>query len=492
MEQRKKGTNPPFFINKYQEQPNSKESRMIDSLGKRKRQPPIQCWGCKGDHMYRNCPHISERVNIVHSAQQVETVEDMGRSVPKIYAALDNKQVEFQSHVIEVEGKINNHLIVILIESEASHSYLDPKILERFHFPRSKLGKPWMWQLSTRAKRNINEMVNACPMIMNGLNTSANLNIIPLGSYDCLIGIDWLDQHHVVLDYYNKAFTYLDEEDNLRKLQGIPRVVNIREVPALQLNKSYRKGCQFFFMQMEETPKDKLSNIENCAVLREFKDVFMEILGLPPKRDIHFSINLIPGAAPVSKTPYMMSTPGMKELQMQLEELTNKGYICPSVSPWGAPLLFLKKKDGTLRLCIYFKQLNKVTMKNKYPLSRIDYLFDQLKDAKILSKIDIRLGYHQVRIKEEDINKTTFRTRYGNYEFIMVLFGLTNAPVVFICLMNGIFINYLDKFFIVILDDIVIQFKYEEEHEQHLRMMLRVLREHQLYAKLNKCSFYHK
>jgi hypothetical protein len=145
-------------------------------------------------------------------------MEDMGRSVPKIYAALDNKQVEFQSHMIEVEGKTNNQPISILIDSRDSHSYLDPKTVERFQLSRRKLGKPWMVQLATGAKRKINDMVKACPMNMNGLNTSATLNTIPLGSYDFLIVMDWLDQHHVFLDYYNKAFTCLDEEGDLREI----------------------------------------------------------------------------------------------------------------------------------------------------------------------------------------------------------------------------------------------------------------------------------
>jgi hypothetical protein len=152
----------------------------------------------------------------------------------------------------------------------------------------------------------------------------------------------------------------------------------------------------------------------------------------------------------------------------------------------------VKNKDGTLRLCIDFRQLNKVIVKKKYPLPRIDDLFDQLKDARIFSKIDLRSGYYQVRIKEDDINKTAFRTRYGHFEFTVVPFGLSNAPVVFICLMNGVFREYLDKFVIVFLDDILIYSKSEEEHEHHLRMVLQVLMEHQLYAKLSKCSFYQK
>jgi hypothetical protein len=220
------------------------------------------------------------------------------------------------------------------------------------------------------------------------------------------------------------------------------------------------------------------------------EDMFKEIPGLPPKRDIDFSINLMHGAALVSKTPYKMSTPELKELQMQLEEIFKKGYIRPSMSPWGSLVLLMKNKDETLRLCIDFKQLNKVTIKNKYRLPRIDDLFDQLKDARILSKIDIRSGYHQVRIRDEYINKTAFRIRYGHYEFTVVPFGLSNAPYVFMCLMNGVFREYLDKFFIVFLDEILVYSKSEEEHEHHLRMVLQVLREHQLYDKLSKCSFY--
>jgi hypothetical protein len=145
-----------------------------------------------------------------------------------------------------------------------------------------------------------------------------------------------------------------------------------------------------------------------------------------------------------------------------LEELLKKGYIRPSVSPSGAPILFVKNKDGTLRLCIDFRQLNKCAIKNKYPLPRIDDLFDQLRGENVFSKIDLRSGYHQVRIKEEDIHKIAFRTRYGHYEFVVVPFGLTNAPIVFMCLMNGIFRNYLDEFVIVFMDDILIYSKCEE------------------------------
>ena len=167
-----------------------------------------------------------------------------------------------------------------------------------------------------------------------------------------------------------------------------------------------------------------------------------------------------------------MSVPELTELKIQLQELLDKGYIRPSVSPWGAPVLFVKKKDGTLRLCIDYRQLNKVTIKNKYPLPRINDLFDQVGEERIFSKLDLRSGYHQIHIKKEDIHKTAFSTRYGHYEFVVIPFGLTNAPATFMCLMNGIFNKYLDQFVRIFTDDILIYSRIEEEHQQHLQVVL--------------------
>jgi len=160
-----------------------------------------------------------------------------------------------------------------------------------------------------------------------------------------------------------------------------------------------------------------------------------------------------------------MSPPELIELKMQLQELLDKGYIRPSVSPWGAPVLFVKKKDGTFKMCIDYRKLNKLTIKNRYPLPRIDDLFDQVRGASIFSKINLRTGYYQLRIKEEDISKTTFRTRYGHYEFVVLPFGLTNAPATFMCLMNSVLNKYLDKFVLVFIDDILVYSNSEEEHK---------------------------
>ncbi|XP_063942643.1 uncharacterized protein LOC135150309 [Daucus carota subsp. sativus] len=195
-------------------------------------------------------------------------------------------------------------------------------------------------------------------------------------------------------------------------------------------------------------------------------------------------------AVPISKAPYRMAPVEMKELAKQLQELLEKGVIRPSVSPWGAPVLFVKKKDGSMRLCIDYRELNKLTIKNKYPLPRIDDLFDQLKGAEYFSKIDLRSGYHQLKIKSEDIPKTAFRTRYGHYEFLVMAFGLTNAPAAFMDLMNRVFKKYLDKFVIVFIDDILIYSKTAEEHAEHLRTALEILRKEKLYAKFSKCEFW--
>ncbi|GJV77461.1 putative reverse transcriptase domain-containing protein [Tanacetum coccineum] len=215
-----------------------------------------------------------------------------------------------------------------------------------------------------------------------------------------------------------------------------------------------------------------------------------DLPGIPPVRQVEFQIDLIPGAAPIARTPYRLAPSEMQELSNQLQELTDRGFIRPSTSPWGAPVLFVKKKDGSFRMCIDYRELNKLTIKNRYPLPRIDDLFDQLQGSSVYSKIDLRSGYHQLRVREEDIPKTAFRTRYGHYEFQVMPFGLTNAPAVFMDLMNRVCKPYLDKFVIVFIDDILIYSRNEEEHASHLRIILELLRKEKLYAKFSKCDFW--
>nr|GEV00518.1 putative reverse transcriptase domain-containing protein [Tanacetum cinerariifolium] len=210
------------------------------------------------------------------------------------------------------------------------------------------------------------------------------------------------------------------------------------------------------------------------------------ILRLPPVREIEFGIDMIPGALPVVKLPYRLASSEMSELSNQLKELQEKGFIRPSHSSWRSPMLFVKNKDDALRMCIDHRELNKLTIKNRYPLHRIDDLFDELQGACFFSKIDRRSGYHQLRVQEEDIPKTMFRTRYGHFEFTVMPFGLTNAPAIFMDLMNRVCTLYLKKFVIVFIDDILIYSKSEEEHEVHLKTILDLLKKEKLYAKFSK------
>ncbi|WVZ75856.1 hypothetical protein U9M48_023880 [Paspalum notatum var. saurae] len=231
--------------------------------------------------------------------------------------------------------------------------------------------------------------------------------------------------------------------------------------------------------------------LENIRVASEFPDVFPDSLpGMPPERDIEFSIELVPGTAPIYKKAYRIAGVELLEVKKQIDEPLEKGFIPKSTSPWASPVLLTEKKDGTLRMCVDYRGLNAVTVKNKYPLPRIEDLFDQLKGASVFSKIDLRSGYHQLRIRPSDIPKTAFISHYGLYEYTVMSFGLTNAPAFFMYMMNSVFMEYLDKFVVIFIDDILIYSKTEEEHEEHLRLVLQKLRQHKLYAKFNKCDFW--
>nr|GEZ92943.1 putative reverse transcriptase domain-containing protein [Tanacetum cinerariifolium] len=224
-----------------------------------------------------------------------------------------------------------------------------------------------------------------------------------------------------------------------------------------------------------------------CGSLRHYKSMC-------PIVKFHKRVDMIhgrvPRVAPIARAPYRLAPSEMKELAEQLKELSDKGFIRPSSSSWGASVMFVRKKDGSFQMCIDYRELNKLTVKNRYPLPRNDDLFDQLQGSSVYSKIDLRSGYHQLRVQEEDIPKTAFRTRYGHYEFQVMPFGLTNAPAVFMDFMNRVCKPYLDKFVIVFIDDILIYSKEEKEYEEHLKAILELLKKEELYAKFSKCEFW--
>ncbi|RVW67114.1 Retrovirus-related Pol polyprotein from transposon 17.6 [Vitis vinifera] len=275
--------------------------------------------------------------------------------------------------------------------------------------------------------------------------------------FDVILGMDWLASYHASVDYFEKMVTF--------SIPGQPK----------------------FSFEGKHVDRPLLGkHTHSKGVLMSFQRICLAC----HQRERWSYHRLVPGTGPMSKAPYRIAPVELKELKVQLQELLDKGFIRPSVSPWGAPVLFVKKKDGSRRLCIDYRELNKVTVRNKYPLPRIDDLFDQLQGACVFSKIDLQSGYHQLRVRGEDVPKTAFRTRYGHYEFLVMPFGLTNAPATFMDLMNRVFKPYLDQFVVVFVDDILVYSRSREEHEGHLSIVLQTLRDKQLYAKLKKCEFW--
>ncbi|GJX66218.1 putative reverse transcriptase domain-containing protein [Tanacetum coccineum] len=309
--------------------------------------------------------------------------------------------------------------------------------------------------------------------------------------------MDWLAKNHAVIvcdekivriPYGNEILIVQGDKSDKEKKS------TLSIISCVKAQKYMEKGCQLFLAQVtvkENKDESKEKRLEDVPTVRDFPEVFPEDLpGLPPIRQVEFQIDLVPGAAPVARAPYRLAPSEMEELSTQLQELSDKRFIRPSSSPWGASVLFVKKKDGSFRMCIDYRELNKLTVKNRYPLPRIDDLFDQLQGSSVYSKIDLRSGYHQLRVRDEDIPKTAFRTRYGHYEFQVMPFGLTNAPAVFMDLMNRVCRPYLDKFMIVFIDDILIYSKTKDEHDAHLRLILELLKKEELYAKFSKCDFW--
>ncbi|GJR27965.1 putative reverse transcriptase domain-containing protein [Tanacetum coccineum] len=330
-------------------------------------------------------------------------------------------------------------------------------------------------------------------------NAGANPDnvVAELGSFDAIIGMDWLAKYQAIIVCAEKIVripwrnkTLIIHGDG--STQG--NVTRLNIISCTKTLKYMEKGFPIFLAHIttkEIEDKSEKKRLEDVPIVQNFPEVFPEDLpGLPPTRQVEFQIDLVPGAAPVARAPYRLAPSEMKELSEQLKELSDKGFIRPSSSPWGAPVLFVKKKDGSFRMCIDYRELNKLTVKNRYPLPRIDDLFDQLQGSSVYSKIDLRSGYHQLRVREEDIPKTAFRTRYGHYEFQVMPFGLTNAPAVFMDLMNRVCKPYLDKFVIVFIDDILIYSKNKQEHKEHLKIILELLKKEELYAKFSKCEFW--
>ncbi|GJS08468.1 putative reverse transcriptase domain-containing protein [Tanacetum coccineum] len=398
--------------------------------------PILTCYYCGEQvHTRKRCPR---------KIKQGEVGEVRGRA----YAIKDAEPKG--PNVVTGTFLLNNRYAFILFDSGFDRSFVDTRFSSMLDINPVKIGASYEVELADGRVASTNTVLKGCTL--NLVNHIFEIDRIPIeiGTFDVIIGRDWLVKHDAVIVCGEK-------------------VVRIPYGNKMLIVKS-----------------DK-----DVPVIRDFPEVFLEELsGLPPPRQVEFRIDLVPGAAPVARALYRLAPSEMRELSIQLKELLKKGFIHPSSSTWGAPVLFVKKKDGSFRLCIDYRELNKLTVKNCYPLLRINDLFDQLQGLSVYSKIDLRSGFHQLRIKEEDIPITVFKTRYGHFEFQVMQFGLTNAPVVFMDLMNRVCKPYLDKFVIVFIDDILVYSKDEEDHGKHLKIILELLKKERLYAKFSKCDFW--
>ena len=315
-------------------------------------------------------------------------------------------------------------------------------------------------------------IVPSIKLVIHNKDFPADLIALGIHDFDIVLGMDWLSRHRAALDCYKKEVRLVRPEEPGVIFWGIRREIAPSLINAMTAWKMLRKGCQGYLAFVVDRRQEG-TRLEDIPIVKEFPDVFSDdISGLPSDRAIEFVIELIPGTDPISIPPYRMAPAELKELKAQLEELLCKGFIRPRTSPWGALVLFVKKKDGSLRLCIDYRQLNRAIIRNQYPLPRIDELFDQLHGSWVYSKIDLRSGYHQLRVQENDVSKTAFRTRYGHYEFLVMPFRLTNAPTAFMDLMNRVFCPYLDNFVIVFIDDILVYSGSQEKQVEHLRTVL--------------------
>jgi hypothetical protein len=332
----------------------------------------------------------------------------------------------------------------VLIDTGSTHSFIST----HFACQINKIEEPLDFCLSVATPIGDNILTDKVFRSSNVRVGDRNLVIdlvhLDFRDFDVILGMDWLATYHAIVDCFNKTITFRILGDPKFYFKGDRIMVPPCIISALEANVLLRKGCQGYLAYVIDTEKSEVK-LDGIPIVREFPDVFPEELPrLPPDKEIEFSIDLAPGTALISIAPYRMAPVELRELKEQLQDLMQKGSIQPSASPWGAPILFVKKKDGSMRLCIDYRQLNRATIRNRYPLPRIDDLFDQLQGAKVFSKIDLCSGYHQLKIKKEDILKTAFRTRYGHYEFLVMPFGLTNALAAFMDLMNCVFQPYLD------------------------------------------------
>jgi hypothetical protein len=387
---------------------------------------------------------------------------------------------------------VGNQMMLILVDSGSSTSFLNAAMVNRIQCTTQSIS-PVSIKLANGQYLQCNQMVPALSWWCQGETFNTDMKVIELGAYDAILGIDWLKQHSpMVTDWANDclSFPYNNKFITLRGMSA-PPVDSIRELPIEQLIKWY-KGNEIWAMAIVK-PDCDMTNTEMPddiqQVLHTFSDVFATPTDLPPERQYDHAIPLKPDAIPFNSRPYRYSPAHKDEIERQIKEMLAAGIITHSVSPYASPVLLVQKKDGSWRFCVDYRRLNEITIKNIFPMPVIDELLDELAGAKIFSKLDLRAGYHQIRMLPTDEFKTAFKTHQGHYQFRVMPFGLCNAPATFQCVMNEVLTPCLRKSVLVFMDDILVYSTSIAEHVQHLTEVLTILRQHQLYVKENKCSF---
>ena len=323
----------------------------------------------------------------------------------------------------------------MLFDSGASHSFIATSVVIELGLEVETLEEPLYVISPLGISARIRIICRGCELEISGTLLTVDLRIMDMSEFDVILGMDWLTAYKVVTDCERRRVIAYTQDSTHVVFQGDKHDILPHTVYESRCQGQLAGWLASLTLEDEERP-----DLDLPRVVCEYADVFLdELPGLPPHRDVDFGIELHPGTSPISMTPHRMAPVELQELRVQLQELLDKGFIRPITSPWGVLVLFAKKKDKTLRLCIDYRQLNRVTIKNRYPLPRIDDLFDQLRGARVYSKIDLCTGYHQLRVRDIDIPKTAFRMRYGHFEFTVMPFGLTNAPTAFMDLMHRIF-----------------------------------------------------
>jgi len=404
--------------------------------------------------------------------------------------------------LIEYPGLVSGHPATILIDCGSSGNFLSAKFVAAHpSLSRVKTDAPQgQVHFANESMAPLGPRLTQVELCFDNHCEHVDFDVAPL-RFDVVLGMPWLAENNVVIDCRDRTLDLRRltigrtavSADTSPAAPLAPPTPHIEVISALQLKRAARTDDEVFMLCNMDA---ELGNVQTAdpdaqALLAEYSDVFPDDLpaGLPPSRAVDHRIELFPGSEPPSRPTYRLSLAEMDEVRRQLDDLLAKGLIAPSKSPFGAPVLLVRKKDGSMRMCVDYRALNKVTIKNKYPLPRIDELLDRIQGARFFSKIDLRSGYHQIRIKEGHEHITAFRTRYGLYEFKVLPFGLTNAPATFMTLMNDLFRDLLDVCVVVYLDDVLIYSKTRDEHLSHVRQVLDRLREQKLYAKLSKCEF---